>query len=88
MKALQWIKCSLIILTLGFSQILWAQDRTPAAVKVDEAKEEEIAQKAKRKIYPGGQDESELKVQPSLAKPTRKIAPTVEESPERDAEHD
>lgn len=88
MKALQFFKYSLIFLTVCFFKASWAQDREPAAVKIDDAKEAEIAQRAKRKIYPGGQDESELKVQPSLVKPTRKIAPTVDEASEHDAEHD
>jgi hypothetical protein len=52
------------------------------AVKVDQEQEGELAQKVKKRDYPGGKDESEVKVQATLSKPTRKISPTVEETPE------
>jgi hypothetical protein len=44
--------------------------------------QEEIQDRAKRRIYAGGQDESDLKVQVQIVNPTRKVAPTVEDTSE------
>lgn len=44
----------------------------------DEAREAEIDQKARHRLYPGGKDESDLKVQSPLITPVRKLAPTGE----------
>lgn len=88
MKTFLFIHFILVLMAVGAPGFSWAQDRELAATKYDSAREEEIAQRAKKKIYPGGKDESELKVQPALIKPTRKITPTVDESQDRDAEHD
>lgn len=48
---------------------------TPA----EKARDEEVAQRAKQRQYPGGPDESDLKLQNPLPTPVRKIAPTVED---------
>ncbi len=77
----------LIILSL-FTCSVFAQDRSPDAAKIDEKAETEISSKVKNKIYPGGKDETPLKVQPTLVMPTRKITPTVEDSSDGEAEHD
>ncbi|ASD64573.1 hypothetical protein [Bdellovibrio bacteriovorus] len=53
-----------------------AQDTTEP--QYDEAREAEIAMKAKKRLYPGGRDEEELKVQSQLATPARKLAPQAE----------
>lgn len=45
---------------------------------LDEAKEAEIAQKAKKRLYPGGRDEEDLRVQTELSTPSRKLAPQAE----------
>lgn len=72
---LKWI--FVLALTILGGQAALAQDeRTPAS----EARDEEIAARAKRHLYPGGPDESDLKVQNPLPVPTRKVAPTVDES--------
>lgn len=42
----------------------------------DEARETEINQKAQRRLYPGGKDEVDLKVQAQLVAPVRKMTPT------------
>jgi hypothetical protein len=42
------------------------------------AEDEQMAQKAKRKLYPGGKDEEPLKVQGQLTQPVRKMAPQTE----------
>ncbi len=49
-------------------------------------KEQEIANKAKKKLYPGGADEGELKVQATLTPPKRKISPTLSESAPSEAD--
>jgi hypothetical protein len=71
------------ILALGFlisalfSVIVWAQD-PGTEPRYDEAKEKEIALKVKKRLYPGGRDESDLKVQSQLVTPARKLAPQTE----------
>lgn len=44
----------------------------------NEAKETEIAQKARRRAYLGGRDEGDLVVQSQLTSPTRKMSPQTE----------
>ncbi len=88
MNNLLLLKFILVFTATGMSKFTWAQKRDSAPIKYDSAREEEIAQRAKRRIYPGGKDESELKVQPALTKPTRKINPSVDESQDRETEHD
>lgn len=48
-------------------------DRDPASVS--DGSDAVIANKVKRKSYTGGADEGELKVQPILQTPTRRMAP-------------
>ena len=48
----------------------------------DSGYQEEIQERAKRRAYPGGQDESDLKVQAQVLSPTRKVAPVVEDTSE------
>lgn len=75
-----------LILFLAYSFQVSAQDREPAAV--DETMESEMDVKVKTRNYPGGIDEGELKVQPNLAQPVRKVTPTVEEGSEENQERD
>lgn len=49
---------------------------------LDAKNEPEVVQKIRSRSYRGGSDESDLKVQNQLLKPTRKIAPTVEDESE------
>ncbi|MBL7670893.1 MAG: hypothetical protein JNM39_10445 [Bdellovibrionaceae bacterium] len=49
---------------------------------LDAKNESEVVQKIRSRSYRGGSDESDLKVQNQLLKPTRKIAPTVEDESE------
>lgn len=53
---------------------------------VDESKEIEIAKKAKKRDYPGGRDEADLKVQSQVITPARKLAPQAELKNEEPAE--
>lgn len=70
---------------LLFAPALFAQ--TPPAENLagrnyDEAREAEITQKSHRRLYPGGRDEADLKVQSTLINPVRKLAPTGEAASE------
>lgn len=57
----------------------WSQDRELAEEpQYDEAREAEIAQRAKKRLYPGGRDEEDLKVQSQVSTPSRKLAPQAE----------
>lgn len=64
---------------------IWAQDREPdgkLSPALDLRDDPEIIQRVRSRSYPGGSDESDLKVQSQLTKPTRKISPTVEDESE------
>ncbi|MBX3039430.1 MAG: hypothetical protein KF789_01825 [Bdellovibrionaceae bacterium] len=65
----------LLALLVGFSAVA-DEVRSPQA---ENDRDEEVAVRAKRRLYPGGADESELKVQEPLPVPVRKVAPVVEE---------
>lgn len=45
----------------------------------DPVKEKEIVQRVKRRQFPGGVDEADLKVQTPLPTPVRKIAPSADD---------
>ena len=53
-------------------------EEVPAGSQYDEAKEADIAMKAKKRLYPGGRDEGDLRVQSQLTTPPRKFAPQAE----------
>ncbi|MBO9666939.1 MAG: hypothetical protein J7501_09015 [Bdellovibrio sp.] len=63
-----------------------AADENLAGAVRDEGREAEIAQKAKKRLYPGGRDEGDLKVQAQVATPPRKFAPQAEIKNEEPAE--
>lgn len=46
--------------------------------KVDAQREAEVAMKAKKRLYPGGRDEEDLRVQSQLTTPVRKMAPQAD----------
>ena len=77
------IRLFLVSFLLSFSLVVsvtrnaHAQDAS-GEPQYDEAREAEIAQKAKKRIYPGGRDEEELKVQAQVVTPVRKVAPQAE----------
>lgn len=66
---------SAILISLSSSPARAAGDDSDA----DKTREEQVAERAKRRQYPGGPDESDLKVQNPLPTPTRKIAPAVDD---------
>lgn len=71
------MKNVMLFLVLFGGSIVWADDsRTPQAVN---DRDEEVATRAKRRAYPGGADEGELKVQDPLPVPTRKVSPIFED---------
>ncbi len=63
-----------VVLLLGsLSSTGYAQSR-----EYDEKAEAETAVKVRKRIYPGGRDEEDLKVQNQVATPPRKLAPQAE----------
>jgi hypothetical protein len=64
------------IFSLGALSLAHAQQE--AGSQYDEAKEAEIEVKAKKRLYPGGRDEGDLKVQAQVITPVRKLAPQAE----------
>ncbi|HEX7673888.1 MAG TPA: hypothetical protein VF412_06950 [Bdellovibrio sp.] len=66
----------LVLSSVGFKA--FAADEVLAGSQYDEAKEAEIAQIVKKRAYPGGRDEGDLKVQAQVATPVRKLAPQAE----------
>ena len=66
----------LVLSSLGLKVL--AAEEVPAGSQYDEAKEAEIAQKVKKREYPGGRDEGDLKVQSQVITPIRKLAPQAE----------
>ena len=54
----------------------------PSKAVTDSGYQEEIQEKAKRRAYAGGQDETDLKVQVQVLSPTRKVAPVMEDTSE------
>ncbi len=67
----------LAILTSALTAASIATGQTQDA-QVDEAREAEISQKVKKRLYPGGRDEEDLRVQAELVTPSRKMAPQAE----------
>lgn len=65
----------LLALLVGFTATA-EEARSPQA---ENDRDEEVAVRAKRRLYPGGPDESDLRVQDPLPVPVRKVAPVVEE---------
>ncbi len=75
MKLRTYLVIGLLII-LG-SSVTHAEDFL-AGSNYDEAKEAEISAKAKKRLYPGGRDEGDLKVQAQIITPARKVAPQAE----------
>lgn len=73
-------------MVLNFALVGASEAQELSAPRYDEVKEAEIAVKAKKRLYPGGRDEEELKVQSQLTTPVRKVAPQTEVSQESSEE--
>ncbi|UYL09857.1 hypothetical protein B9G69_004615 [Bdellovibrio sp. SKB1291214] len=74
-----------VLMTSFFAANAHAEEVMAGAVR-DESKEAELAQRAKKRLYPGGRDEGDLKVQAQVTNPTRKLAPQAEIQNEEPAE--
>ncbi len=72
------IRVFFAILAINMALVLTSHAQELSGPRYDEAKEAEIAVKAKKRLYPGGRDEEELKVQSQLTTPVRKVAPQAE----------
>jgi hypothetical protein len=72
---------ALLIFSNLFSNYGWAadSDQTHALMTTEE---QEIHERAKKRIYPGGRDEEPLKVQAQLQLANRKMGPATEAPPE------
>lgn len=68
----------LFLLLCSVTPHAFAQEEGSTEPAYDEAKEAEIATKAKKRLYPGGRDEEDLKTQSSVTTPIRKVAPQAE----------
>jgi hypothetical protein len=75
---MKYLSICFVSFCLAFAVVARAQEANLAGRNYDESKEAEIAQKAKKRQYPGGKDESDLKVQSQMSNPPRKMAPTVD----------
>ena len=69
----------ILAVSLLFAIPALAADPGSRASAEDRARNDEIAQKAKQKAYPGGRDESDLRVQNPLPQPVRKMTPSADE---------
>ncbi len=67
----------LSLLSTGMGFRAWSQEAAEEP-QYDEAREAEIAQKVKKRSYPGGRDEEDLKVQSQVTTPVRKLSPQTE----------
>ncbi|WP_413558298.1 hypothetical protein [Bdellovibrio sp. HCB209] len=74
-----------VLMTSFFGAKVYAEEVLAGAVR-DESKEAELAQRAKKRLYPGGRDEGDLKVQAQVTNPPRKLAPQAEIQNEEPAE--
>jgi hypothetical protein len=66
--------------SIGSSTIAFAASSDNAAVQnpLMSPEEQEIQQRARKRNYPGGHDEENLKVQPQLPQAVRKMSPAAE----------
>ena len=80
----------LFVANITFAQTppVSAANENLAGRNYDEAREAEITQKSHRRLYPGGRDEADLKVQTPLNNPVRKLAPTGEAAGEAPSSED
>lgn len=77
-----------IIFVIFMSFGAWGQQEAGSLVTAEEL---QIQQRARKKLYPGGKDEENLKVQAQLIQPVRKMSPQTEapeESQDSAGEHD
>lgn len=67
-----------IVLMISFIySSVWAQEAVEMA-NGDPEREAVFVQRAKKRQYPGGRDEEDLKVQSQVVNPPRKLAPQAE----------
>lgn len=67
-----------VVLVLG-AAFIGPRAFAEAQSEAERARDEEIAQKVKTRQYPGGRDESDLKLQTPMPTPTRKVAPPTDD---------
>ena len=79
-------KISSVVFMISTLFLLQVSAQENGGAPYDAAKEAEVAVKAKKRLYPGGRDEEDLKVQAQLVTPARKFAPQTEIRPEPEAD--
>ena len=72
------MKSILLFLTAIFGALFLQAAEPKQGHALTTPEEQEIRQKAKKRLYPGGQDEESLKVQAQLLPVTRKMSPATE----------
>lgn len=87
--AIRWnlIGCFLLIFGMCLP-LAWAQtSATPVAIRAEDlpplntppdAKQEEMKEKARKRLYPGGSEEEDLRVQTDLSLPTKAASDAVQ----------
>ncbi len=63
---------------LGENKQADKQEAGLAGRNFDEAKEAQVKQISRKRLYSGGRDEADLKVQTQIINPVRKVAPTID----------
>ncbi len=81
------MKIIILISTLFLALGVWAAEDAKQTHALMTAQEQEIYQKAKKRLYPGGKDEESLQVQSQLPVVTRKMGPSQEAPTEEPEEH-
>jgi hypothetical protein len=86
MKALFLI--SSVIVCVQISVMAWAaEEPTQKTHALMTPEEQELYQKAKKRLYPGGKDEDSLKVQSQLPLVSRKMGPVQDAPSDEPEEH-
>ncbi len=81
------IRIFLVLIGLNsFQSKAIASEEVIAGKIYNESQEVELAKRAKKRLYPGGRDEGDLKIQAEIANPVRKMAPQAEIKVEEPAE--
>jgi hypothetical protein len=81
------MKIMILISAMFLAIGVWAAEDVKQTHALMTPQEQEIYQKAKKRLYPGGKDEESLQVQSQLPVITRKMGPSQEAPSEEPEEH-
>lgn len=68
-----------MVLVASSAFFVRAEEEEVRSPQAENDRDEEVAFRAKKRMYPGGADESDIRVQDPLPVPTRKVAPIADE---------